>query len=262
MSRKIVGVMLVKNEDRFIERVLRSVVAFCDEILVWDNNSTDNTFTIAQRLSKEFPKIKLTRVDDALSTHALLEPYVGTDTWVFGVDGDEIYDAKGLSRLRGEIARGDFREYWQIRGNCLHCVSVDFEKGMARGYMAPPARPITKLFNFSLLDSWSDERAERLHGAEPIFKRGIKPEEFFLCEEYDWDTSYFRCLHLVFMSRSTSDAEKRGTRFNPTEVSKRWFPLANFIRNLARGKLSFESSYKLRQYKVGQIEEKSISAFL
>ena len=41
---KITAIYRVKNEARFIEQSLKSVVDFCSEIIVLDDNSTDGTF--------------------------------------------------------------------------------------------------------------------------------------------------------------------------------------------------------------------------
>ena len=51
---RIVCIVLVKNEDRFIETVLRNIVDFCDEIIVAINYPTrDNTANIVNKLMAE-----------------------------------------------------------------------------------------------------------------------------------------------------------------------------------------------------------------
>lgn len=47
----ITGVVLVKNEEENIARCLDSL-AFCDEILLIDNHSTDRTLKIASKYTK------------------------------------------------------------------------------------------------------------------------------------------------------------------------------------------------------------------
>lgn len=39
----IIGIVLVKNEDLFIDGVLTNILDFCDEIIVADNLSKDGT---------------------------------------------------------------------------------------------------------------------------------------------------------------------------------------------------------------------------
>ena len=41
---EITAIYRVKNEARFIEQSIKSVVDFCSEIIVLDDNSTDGTF--------------------------------------------------------------------------------------------------------------------------------------------------------------------------------------------------------------------------
>ncbi|KKM03156.1 hypothetical protein LCGC14_1777280, partial [marine sediment metagenome] len=46
---KIVGALLARNEEgRYLEEVLTDVARFCDEIVVVDDGSTDNTAAIAR----------------------------------------------------------------------------------------------------------------------------------------------------------------------------------------------------------------------
>lgn len=42
---KIVGICLIKNEDYYIEQVLKNIMDFCDKIIVLDNMSEDNTYS-------------------------------------------------------------------------------------------------------------------------------------------------------------------------------------------------------------------------
>jgi len=42
-DRKIVGICLVRNEERFLDLILNNIIDFCDQILIADNKSTDHT---------------------------------------------------------------------------------------------------------------------------------------------------------------------------------------------------------------------------
>ena len=55
-------------------------------------------------ISHRFKHVRVIEVDDAYDTHKYVEPFVGKDCWVFGVDGDEIYDPDGLARLCGRAS--------------------------------------------------------------------------------------------------------------------------------------------------------------
>ena len=47
------GVYWIKNESRFIEKSLKSVMDICSEIIVMDNNSTDDTVEICYQAWKK-----------------------------------------------------------------------------------------------------------------------------------------------------------------------------------------------------------------
>ena len=84
MSQKISACVLTFNEERKIERCLRSVT-WCDEIVVMDSFSTDNTLSICRRFT------------DRVYQHEWLG-YVGqrnlirdmvSNPWIFFLDSDE-----------------------------------------------------------------------------------------------------------------------------------------------------------------------------
>ncbi|EDY19387.1 hypothetical protein CfE428DRAFT_3072 [Chthoniobacter flavus Ellin428] len=117
---KIIGITLVRNEDIFVERAVRNVIDFCDRLIIADNYSTDETFEIVSKLAAEFPnKIELHRITDTRESHFLISGFAGSKTWIFAVDGDEVYDPVGLPRLREELLRGDYDDWWIVFGNVL-----------------------------------------------------------------------------------------------------------------------------------------------
>lgn len=259
---KIVGISLIKNEDLYIERVLKNVINFCDEIIVLDNMSEDNTFKIVNNLSNQYPKIKLSKIKDAFTSHKFVEKYANTDTWVFAIDGDEVYDPIGLERLREEILTGKYQNYWSINGNSLNSVDINYESKITQGYLSPPSRPMTKLLNFSILESWK-ENCQRLHGKSLIFKKGFDATMTYkIYNTYDWDNSYFRMLHLCFINRTSLAKKYKNTARLSPEENSHLFPLfRNFISNLLKGRLTLDSEYKLRKYKKGQMVTKKIHPF-
>jgi len=49
---KLCGICLVKNEDDIIEQTLSHAARYCDRIFVLDNGSTDETWSIVQRVAQ------------------------------------------------------------------------------------------------------------------------------------------------------------------------------------------------------------------
>jgi glycosyltransferase involved in cell wall biosynthesis len=206
---KIVGIVFVRNEERFIERAVANAADFCDEMLLVDRCSTDDTAQILKGFVDCDPgKFTFHTVGHPRDSHALLQPYVGKDAWIFAVDGDEIYDPAGLGVLRRRIMSGEFARQWMILGNVVHCNEVDLAAGVVRGYASPPSRSMVKLYNFAAIDAWDGDTPERLHGGEIRFREGFHEQlKLELNKVYSWDESPLRCLHLCFVRRSRVDPE-------------------------------------------------------
>ena len=214
---KVVGISLVRNEDIFITQSITNIANFCDKIIILDNLSTDNTVERIEQLKKTFSHIETYRINDYRQSHSYIADYAGTDTWVFGVDGDEIYDPIGLARFREQLRNGCFERHWAIFGNVVHCVQLDAHRNCAKGYLSPPSRSMTKFFNFSVLQSWNGQ-CERLHGGEKRFRTGFnEAQRLALNEQFSWDEAFFRCLHLCFIRRSTKEDGGAMSRLQPDE---------------------------------------------
>jgi hypothetical protein len=205
---QIVGSVLVRNEDVFIEQSIRNVAAFCDRIHAVDHASTDRTWMILRALAREFDHLDARRARSSVVAHRLLAPYAGSDTWVIGVDGDELYDPTGLARLRGDLLAGAHADVFRLKAHVLNCDELDAETRTASGWLAPPSRPITKLFNFEAVESWTNT-PEPLQAGDAVFKPGYHWESRRdLAEDTIWETDPLRCLHVCFLPRSTRDAAR------------------------------------------------------
>ncbi len=263
---KIIGIFLVKNEDRFLDPVISNTLAFCDKLIIAENRSVDDTRIIAEKWQKRSDKVVVQTIEHPAESHRLIRGYCDSRTWVFGVDGDELYDPFGLAVLREKLLAGRFDRYWAVYGNVLNCVAVDEEKRLATGYMAPPCRSMTKLYNFHAIYDWADCPHERLHGGNVRFRHGWNEgKKRQLHKELTWDESYFRCLHLCFMPRSQVDrVDKNGMviRENIMEMKdhglRRWLGMA---RSLMTGRAKY-SDYKKEKYMRGPQVQVDCSVFL
>jgi hypothetical protein len=263
---QIVGIVLVRNEDLHVEQVIRNAAAFCDRMHVADHMSTDRTWRIVRGLAHELDHVDARRLSRISDSHALVEDYAGTDTWVFGVDGDEVYDPEGLARLREELRAGEYTEYFRLVGNVLNCARLDRAAGTATGYLAPPSRPITKLYNFAAIDSWTG-CYQRLHGGQIAFRAGYGERSVAeIGAVTPWEESPLRCLHVCFVRRSTLDAEQVHARPNMAElhVDRRTrFPRLDRLARFALRRRGAEvSPWKQGKYLRGELVTKDASAFL
>jgi hypothetical protein len=214
MGGKVVGIVLVRNEDVFVEQAVRNVAEFCDWIHAVDHVSTDGTWEILQLLAREYPHLDARRANHAGESHKLIEPYAGTNTWVFGVDGDELYDPERLAGFRQELLDGAHDSAFKVASNVLNCVELEKTRRSATGYLSPPSRSITKLYNFSAIDEWRGDGAERLHGGSIAFRDGYDESSVDnIGERLPWDETPLRCLHACFLQRSTTEPPRSGDNY-------------------------------------------------
>lgn len=263
---QIVGSVQVRNEDIYVEQAVLNILDFCDKIIVTDHRSTDRTFEICKRLADEHPRIELSSIESPREAAIAIEPYFGTDTWIFGVDGDEIYDPQGLKVMRARLLEGAFAKDFSIFGNVLNVTSLNMKKKTARGHLAPPSRSMTKLYNFSMIESWKN-CPERLLGDELTFKNGFDANlRRYLHEELDWETSHFRCLHMPFMRRSSAQKIRLSrTRLNPDEINRISLErngAAKLFRTIQLQVMNFLGmDWKNQKYRRGPRVEKDVRVF-
>jgi glycosyltransferase involved in cell wall biosynthesis len=87
---KLSAVVITKNEEEYIERCLKSL-KFCDEIIIIDDFSTDNTVQVAKRMGAIVYKRRLNN-DFAAQKNYGLEKTNGK--WILSIDADEIVSKK------------------------------------------------------------------------------------------------------------------------------------------------------------------------
>ncbi len=263
---QIIAIMLVQNEDIYIERVIRNILDFCDKIIITDHQSTDETYNICRQMADSYSKIDLRSIESPRESARAIEPYFGTNTWIFVVDGDEIFDPFSLSKMREYLLNGNFAKDWNIFPNTLNCISLDLDTKKARGYLAPPSRSGARLYNFFMLENWAD-CSERVHGEKTVFKNNYHAGlRRYLHPELDWDNSYFRYIHTSFLTRSSLDRHHLiKTRLNPDElmrINNEKHPVKRVITTLqVRLSQMLGHDWKNRKYRRGALVEKDVSVF-
>jgi hypothetical protein len=216
---RVVGVVLVRDEDVYLERAIRNVAGVCDRIHAVDHVSHDRTPEVLHALERELDHLEVRRSRDAAASHTVLEPYMGTATWALGVDGDELYDPVGLARLAAELRAGRYDAEFKLKAHVVNCDELDEGHVAAAGWMSPPSRPVTKLFNLGAVSSWSG-CPQRLHGGHPVFRGGYAWDPAHdLAASTTWETDPLRCLHLCFLRRSSLEpSSEAGLRRNLNET--------------------------------------------
>lgn len=259
----MIGVILVRDEDVWVEHVVRAVLDFCDELFLVDHRSRDRTPQILRQIAGEWPdRVSYHRVDDASVSHDLIAPYAGEDVWAFSADGDELYEAERLRGFRDRLLDGEFDEWWFIRGNTLHVTELDPEGRWARGHASPPCPAGTKLFNFAHIESWSGPCGERLNGREGlVFKPGRSERKFQLNERYSWDESPLRSLHFPFFRRSSLDRRPLLRKNVLDRNTPRRLPLRAVARVREAVGFPEQSDFKRRHYLQGPLVTVDATSF-
>ena len=257
----VVGLVLVRDENVFVERTVRNVAGFCDRLFLADHSSRDGTAEILARLADELPHASFHSVPHPGTPHRLVEGYAGERAWVFGVDGDEIYDSLGLAGFRERLVGGEFDDWFSLRSAQLHCRRLDVSSGRARGWLAPPARTTTKLYNFGALEAWDGPVPDRLHGGRVVFRDDPPRDGRLVVDEGSWETSPFRRLHTCFLRRSTRQPRREVARHDYGERGEggRRVQVVKRARRLVRR--PERSRRKLTRYTRGEEVEVDVAAF-
>jgi len=95
----IVGIMRVKNEERWITRSIDSIQPICHRIIILDDHSTDDTARIAQNKGVEVYDSPFSGLDEVRDKNFLLERTLEAD-WVLCIDGDEMLARESVLLLR------------------------------------------------------------------------------------------------------------------------------------------------------------------
>jgi hypothetical protein len=234
-SIRIVGSILVRNEDVFVERAIRNAARFCDRLYALDHLSTDATWDILRALARDLDHLEVSRSGYAGESHQQLEQYAGTSTWVLRIDGDHLYDPVGLDALRDSLRAGAYHDVFRVRAHVLHCDALDAEAGRASGYPGPPSRTGVHLYNFAAITAWSG-CPEHLQGGTLRFRPGYSHESVHdLTESTEWETDPLRFLHVCFLQRSSHDGSDFAVgRRNLSEDGVYRRGLAGTLRRLVR----------------------------
>jgi hypothetical protein len=225
--------------------------------------STDDTWELLRALAREYDHVDATRTKHAADSHQALERYAGTHTWVFGVDGDELYDPSRLRDFRVQLLGGSFDGVFKVASNVLNCVELDRERRQATGYPSPPSRSITKLYNYAAIDAWQGDGSERLHGGTISFKPGYDEGSVDnIGERLSWDETPLRCLHLCFVRRSSRDVapEVRPILMESGLHDRSW--RGGLKRRLRHRRPPRESAWKREKYMRGDLLSVDASPFL
>jgi len=98
-------IILTYNEEKHIERAIKSVISFAKEVFVIDSFSTDRTCTIAQELGAKVFQHEF--INQALQINWALENLPIKTEWIMRLDADEIVSPELAREIREKLPRMD-----------------------------------------------------------------------------------------------------------------------------------------------------------
>jgi glycosyltransferase involved in cell wall biosynthesis len=100
IPKTISAVMIVKDEEVFIEQCLKSLYEYVDEIVVVDTGSTDQTKAIAENIGDKVRIYDFKWCDDFSAARNFANSKA-TGAWLLSVDADEV--VTGLRDIRNKL---------------------------------------------------------------------------------------------------------------------------------------------------------------
>ncbi|TGG86979.1 glycosyltransferase family 2 protein [Geotoga petraea] len=124
MKPFISACMIVKNEEVNLDRCLRSITNFVDEIIIVDTGSTDSTIEIAKKYTEKIYYFEWTGNFSEARNESLKYP---NGEWVFIIDADEEATEKMQKDTRSFLKSVD-SEVSQIMIPNINFLDIDLEK--------------------------------------------------------------------------------------------------------------------------------------
>lgn len=106
---KLSACLIVKNEEKHLERCLASVKPIVDEIVVVDTGSTDRTVEIAKKFGATIGHFEWCDDFSAARNESLR---LATGDWALWIDADEELDPEGFHQIREGLIRPHFAGYY------------------------------------------------------------------------------------------------------------------------------------------------------
>jgi glycosyltransferase involved in cell wall biosynthesis len=104
------AVVLTKNEDKHIERLIKNIIDFFSEIIVIDSYSTDKTIEILESYNIKYVQNKFLNFSD--QRNFAINNNLVSNNWIFFIDADELIDEELKLELRkifsSEITQSGF----------------------------------------------------------------------------------------------------------------------------------------------------------
>lgn len=248
---KITAQMIVKNEENFVWFAINSVINYVDEIMIWDQGSTDKTIEIINLIDS--PKIVFKKV--IVEIHALRQKMLKeTDAdWMFILDGDEIWYEGAVKNLRNNLIRvGNSKDCVVVPNYMLIGDMFHYQEKLAGKYKIGERKGH---YNIRAVRRTEGLHIEGIYPSEAyVTKEGIKVQDLNKDRILFLDEPYF---HASFLKRSSKDKQslllrsKKKIKYEIGESFSKdfYFPEVFFVPkpdNVPSPWKAMELTYKLR----------------
>ncbi len=193
----ITAAIIAKDEENMISECLRSV-SFCDEILLIDGFSKDNTVTIAKKFHAkviQYPPGDFSK----LRNQALQQ---ASSDWLFYIDADERISKELMVNIKTKVSLPNPKAAYRIRRKNYY-----FKK-----YEWPTVEKLERLFQKKALREWYGILHE-----SPIVEGEIGEIDGYLLHFTHRDLSSMLDKTLIWSSIEASN------RFNTNHPQMRWW---------------------------------------
>ncbi len=113
---RVLGLMRIKNEARWIGQSIESQLGICDKMLVLDDHSTDDTCAIVSSFGDRCvlaPSEFEEGTSEGRDKRFLLQHAIAVNPeWVLWIDGDEVLTKESTVIASEELSRADVVQYW------------------------------------------------------------------------------------------------------------------------------------------------------
>src|SRR3989339_148825 len=193
---------IVKNEENFVWYAINSVIDHVDEMIIWDQGSSDKTIEIVKTINN--PKITFKKVSE--SVHVLRETMIEETNgdWIFVLDGDEVWYEGAVKNLINNLEKaGESKDCvvvpnYMFVGDIFHYQEKSAGKykiGERKGHYN--IRAIRKTDGLHVEGTYPNEAY--------VTKEGVKVQDLNKERILFLDTPY---LHASFLKRSSKDVKK------------------------------------------------------
>jgi glycosyltransferase involved in cell wall biosynthesis len=197
---------MVRNEERFVQPAILSILPLAQRVLVYDTGSTDATLSIVSSLQND--KIEVVRKNISHSndiSEYRNEMIERTKTeWYMLVDGDEIYPAHAVQRIVDEM---------RAVPPTVHRINLDRWDFVGSFNFILPVRQIGRIFRTSQIGIRPGHPRRNRPWVEQLYLRGdpSAPLDQFTMP-FPKDIFFFHCHYLVRSSRDADLGEFRRWR--------------------------------------------------